>query len=126
MHEHRKDVDRTKALRSLRIFTDPRSYVSNAGHIFLRGEDRSEQRERLIREQGLLCALCGQPMQAWEAEMDHIAGGRKHLRCDCLRTRLADGSRHTNLRMVHGRFSKSQCHAIKHRRLLSHEMAHRG
>ena len=123
MIANHKDVERTKLLRRAGIFRSRKSYVSIAGHYYLRGEDRSLQRERLVREQGLRCAICKQPVAAWDADMDHIRGGNKYARCDCLGVTLAGGSRCTNLQIVHGMRSKRGCHARKHHRIASQSSA---
>jgi hypothetical protein len=111
-----KDRERTKAARESGEFEDPRSYYSIAGHVYLRGNDRSERRMLVwIRSNGK-CALCFEKLTLRDCDMDHIKGGTKHARCDCLRTILADGTEHTNVRAVHGMFSVKPCHRVKHHR----------
>lgn len=122
MIENHKDVLATKAARKSKRFQDPRSWISIAGHVYLRGRDRSALREKVFAKQ-THCALCYKRLAFGEGDMDHIRGKRKLARCDCWRTKLADGSRHTNVQRVCSMFAPGSCHAEKHHRVLrfSHE-----
>src|SRR5215471_2672068 len=93
------DVERTKAARKAKIFVDRRSKFTLAGHIYLMGEDRSRQRHKVFEEShhsGNKCALCGDYLGIAGGDYEHIKGGRKFERCDCLRQVLADGTVCTN------------------------------
>lgn len=116
MIENHKDIDRTRHAKALGIFLDPRSYYNIAGHVFLRGKDRSRQRLRAWIKAKSICAICGRSVHSFDADYDHQVGGSKHRRCDCLDQELNNGEMHTNVRMVHGMFSKEPCHRQKHHR----------
>lgn len=116
MIENRIDIERTRAARKSKEFVDRRSYYNLAGHVFLRGHDRSIRRLDLMCHFGMICQICKKEVLFWDADYEHIVGGSKHRRCDCFYTKLADGSIHTNVQLVHGMFSKMPCHRRKHHR----------
>jgi hypothetical protein len=119
MIENKKDPGATKQARRSGEIIDPRSYVSIAGHIYLRGKDRSRQRELVFAmSPDLLCKICGKRVRSGDGDYDHIRGGSPHHRCDCYARILADGSYCTNVRLVHSMFSKEPCHRQKHGREL--------
>jgi hypothetical protein len=115
--ENQIDRTRTKDARKAGILHDRRSFYTFAGHVFLRGEDRSAVRVKVfydnITMRGGRCELCDKRMPTWDGEMDHIEGGRKNARCDCWRTVLNDGTTHSNLRRV-----CHDCHIKRHGRIL--------
>lgn len=116
MIENRRDREATKRARKAKQIQDPRSYINIAGHIYLRGRDRSAVRELVKEDAKGICAICKTKVQDWDADMDHIRGKRKHERCDCYGRQLPDGTTCTNLQWVHGMFSRMPCHRRKHGR----------
>lgn len=122
MIENYKDILATKAAWKAKCFRDRRSWISIAGHVYLRGQDCSALRVKVFSAQGR-CQICHEPLADGEGDMDHIEGKRKLARCDCWRIKLADGSRHTNVQRVCSMFAPGSCHAEKHHRVLrfSHE-----
>lgn len=121
MIENHPDRERTALARREGVFTDRRSYYSIAGHVYLRGVDRSALRFKVFAEnhaRGGRCAICGEALALWEGDLEHIEGGRKHARCDCWHTVLADGTVHTNVRRSCSMFARDSCHAKKHHRVL--------
>lgn len=115
MIENKPDKEATKALRKAGVFQEYKSFVSYAGHIYLVGKDRSRRREQVFEAQKH-CQLCKKELRGNDGEMDHKAGGRPVARCDCWRTRLADGTMHTNVQRVCSQFSREWCHLKKHHR----------
>jgi hypothetical protein len=116
MIANQMDRAATTKLRRLKIFDDPRSYVSISGHVYLEGWDRTMLRERVFAEQKA-CALCLKPLAPGQGDLEHIKGGLGPQRCDCYRTRLADGTRHTNVQRTHSmRDPMHNCHRVKHHR----------
>lgn len=116
--ENKKDLARTRYARRHGEFEDPRSYYNIAGHVFLRGVDRSQRRRQVFEFFKMICQVCGKHVKWHEADYDHMIGGSKHRRCDCWNTLLADGSLHSNVQLVHGMFSKEPCHRRKHHRVI--------
>jgi hypothetical protein len=116
MIENRKDVATTKEYRKRKIFEDSKSWISNAGHIYLEGKDKKQLRARLCIDSKRICAICKQLIAFGDEDLDHIRGGRKYVRCDCYFQRLNDGSLCTNVQLVHGMFSHRPCHRQKHNR----------
>lgn len=112
--ENKKDREATKAARKAGLIHAP-SWISYAGHIYLVGQDRSALRARLFAKQKR-CQICKARLAAGAGEMDHIKGSTHVSRCDCYHRRLADGTIHTNVQRIHGRFSIENCHEKKHRR----------
>lgn len=119
---NQKDRERTKLSYEMGIFEDRRSYFSFAGHIYLRGDDRSRRRKQVFEASGGKygkCSVCGRRCDEHQGDMHHIKGNTKHSRCDCLNTLLKDGTRHTNVTWVHGMEMKDSCHQkIDHRNLV--------
>lgn len=96
MHEFRKDDVATARARKRGQITHPDSYISNSGHIFLFGADRSAQRRRVIEAMGSRCRTCGTVRS--DFGIDYCHGGKTpRTRCDCFRRRLNDGTMHTNV-----------------------------
>lgn len=108
-------MERTKALRRMQIFRSRDSYVTFAGHVYLAGIDMGELR-RLVFSVEKTCGICGQQLPPGAGDLEHKVGGLGPQRCDCFRTRLADGSRHSNVRRTHGMFDVEDCHRKKHHR----------
>lgn len=119
MIENKIDIERTRQAYHTGEFQDKkaRSYYSIAGHIFLRGIDRENQRVLVFAGSKMICAICGERVRFPDADYDHIVGGSPVRRCDCLCTKLANGSLHTNVQLVHGMFSRKACHQKKHHRI---------
>jgi hypothetical protein len=90
-----------------------------AGHIYLRGPDRSRMRKKVFEASKGKCAMCGHACDEHQGDMDHIKGNTKHTRCDCFRRRLKDGTIHTNVQWLHGMEMQDSCHQKKdHRNLV--------
>jgi hypothetical protein len=98
----------TVLLRKNGLLLDKRSFVGHdlngTPHLYLKGADVSEQRERVWDRSKQRCSECGTPL-TWVAddsysdwEMDHKQGGTVG-RCDCLH----------NLRAL-----CKKCHRAKH------------
>lgn len=119
MIENHKDVEATKAARRAGEISDPRSYISIAGHIYLRGQDRSRLRELVYVDAKGFCAVCRAFRHRSQGDMDHIQGGRKHIRCDCWDRKLANGAICRNVRWICSiRLYERGCHAKKHHRTI--------
>lgn len=118
MLEYHKDDAATKAAYRSKRFVDRRSWISIGGHQYLRGQDRSNVRAKVFRKHAKNCQLCGERLREGEGDMDHIIGKRPKMRCDCWGTKLADGTRHTNLRRTCEMMKPGSCHAEKHHRVL--------
>lgn len=115
MIENREDVGRTRKAFASGELLDERSYFNIAGHVFLRGVDR-QKRRREVMARFMYCALCGKRVRPGDGDYEHAEGGSKHRRCDCLDQELADGTKHTNVRLTHGMWSAEPCHRRKHHR----------
>jgi hypothetical protein len=116
MLDNKKDIATTKEYREGKIFTDPRSWISNVGHVYLRGIDKKILRARLCVDSRHTCAICGTLIALGHEDLDHIRSGNKYQRCDCYFHRLYDGTLCTNVQLVHGMFSYKPCHRAKHHR----------
>lgn len=116
MLANQRDRDRTKATYIQGIFLDPRSYFSLAGHIYLRGRDRSNRRKEVFEASKGKCSECGKRCDEYQGDMHHIKGNTKHQRCDCLEQQLMDGTFHTNVAWIHGMEMKDSCHQKKDHR----------
>src|SRR5277367_2720927 len=112
MLENHKDKEATKAAG----FQDKRSWISIAGHQYLRGKDRSALRHAVFDFFKGKCCICGRATGEDNGDMEHEVGGRPLARCDCFHTRLANGVHHTNVRWICGMFGLSPCHRKKHNR----------
>jgi hypothetical protein len=116
MIENQRDKTTTMKLRRLKVFDDPRSFVSISGHRYLEGWDRTMLRERVFAEQKR-CAICNEALAPGQGDLEHIKGGNGPQRCDCYRTQLADGTWHTNVQRTHSmRDPLHNCHRKKHHR----------
>ena len=80
----------TKLLLRNKLLLDRRSFVGRRSdgtvHLFLKGNDMSEQRDRVIERANWQCQIGEHSIGAFvrdDGEMDHIVGGNV-LRCDCL------------------------------------------
>lgn len=118
MLEYHRDDAATKTAYKSKRFRDRRSWISIGGHQYLRGKDRSALREKVFRKHAKNCRLCGVRLREGEGDIDHIEGKRPKMRCDCWGTRLADGTRHTNVRRTCSMWAIDSCHAEKHHRVL--------
>jgi len=112
--ENKRDREATKAARKAGTIHAP-SWLSYAGHVYLRGPDASAMREKVFAKQRR-CQICWAMPSDELSELDHVRGGTKVRRCWCWRQRLSDGTRCTNLQRVCGRFSSGNCHQKKHHR----------
>jgi len=114
--ENHKDKVATKLARKAKQIHAP-SWISIAGHVYLEsGDDLRALRMHLLEHQKNKCAICKEPLQAWDMDLEHIKGGNEYARCDCFFRRLADGTVHTNVQVVHGMASIRPCHRNKHNR----------
>jgi hypothetical protein len=113
---NKKDVRMSRVLRRCGTFKDKRSWISNLGHVYLRGQDKKDLRAQLYLDSKSFCAICGDLIALAQEDLDHIRGGRKYVRCDCYHQRLHDGKICTNVQLVHGMFSHKPCHRAKHHR----------
>lgn len=116
MIDNQKDPKATKLLRSRKEFLDGDSWISFAGHVYKRGQDRSLLRVVVAIEAQFQCAICGEPCPLFDGDLEHVKGGTKIARCDCFHTELAEGSKHTNVQWVHSMRSIHPCHRNKHNR----------
>src|SRR5882757_883134 len=119
MLENRRDEEATKRAYQAADLRDgkKRSYISLAGHWYRRGIDRSDIRARVFRAAEGKCCFCGGYVAEDSGDMDHMRGGRKHLRCDCFDTPLPDGRRCTNVRWSHSMADRANaCHRQRHHR----------
>jgi hypothetical protein len=97
-----KDEAVTKMLRDNGLLLEKRSFVSRDAHLYLFGEDKVVQRQRVFNRDRGFCRKCGR-LCAWEAgEWHHVQGGLVG-RCDCLH----------NAEWRCGRFT-SDCHTREH------------
>jgi hypothetical protein len=112
---NQKDRDATKAARRAHEIHAP-SWISNAGHVYLAGQDRSHLRDRVADAANLICAICKKACPKYDGNLEHIRSGRPLVRCDCFGQRLADGTVCTNIQWTHGMFSIHPCHRNKHNR----------
>ena len=119
MIENRRDKERTKLGKLNGEITDPNSYFSLAGHRYCRGKDQGILRLAVYVTEGGICYKCKAHVPIWDFDLEHLVGGRKHDRCDCYHTMLADGRTvHTNVGIIHSMRSEHPCHRIKHHRQL--------
>jgi len=111
-----KDIAATKA----RKFNHRHSYVNIAGHQYLRGKDKDALAEKVYADAKGLCCVCGCWRDRSKVDLEHENGGSKHRRCDCYHTMLADGTLHTNVRIIctmdPAKGIQSRCHIDKHGR----------
>lgn len=103
-------------------FTDPkrRSYINGIGHEFLFGPDKTRRWEELYVIRGGCCETCGEFRTRGQVDMDH-RGRTPRTRCDCLGTKLADGSYCTGISLKctldpRKGGSPNSCHARRHNR----------
>lgn len=80
MLEHARDEAATAA----RCFAHPDSHVSNAGHEYLEGIDKTRRRSEVMWRDGRRCWKCGELAGWQQGEMHHVRGGNGPQRCDCL------------------------------------------
>lgn len=118
MLEYHRDDAATKVAYTSKRFRDRRSWISIGGHQYLRGKDRSALREKVFAKQWKYCQNCGAELAQFDGDLEHIVGGRPKARCDCWGTKLADGTRHTNVRRTCSMWAIDSCHAEKHHRVL--------
>jgi hypothetical protein len=121
MMEYMKDAERTRAARRAKVLVDHRSYYSIGGHVYLRGADRSNLRDRVFCDneaRGGQCDICQKKLQLGQGDLEHIAGGRPKMRCDCYHQVLSDGTVHTNVRRSCEMRESGSCHQRKHNRLV--------
>jgi hypothetical protein len=118
---HKDEVATAEAYRTKK-FSDrkKRSYISIAGHEFLRGVDRSQRREEVFQFARGLCAHCGKyrSEHGGYGDMNHTNGNTPKTRCDCFGTVLADGTVCTGVEWICGMrlpYGES-CHRQEHRR----------
>lgn len=116
MIEHKPDKVATKAARKAKVLIDRGSYISYAGHLYLRGQDRGIARHNTAFAAKYICAICGTECPIWDGDYEHIKSGRPVARCDCNGRILPDGTICTNVQWVHGMFSRKSCHRKKHNR----------
>lgn len=116
MLDNRRDEAATKA----RKFESPRSKVTILGHQFLTGRDKNLLIGQVYADAKGMCCMCWRKREIWKVDLDHIASGTKHSRCDCYKTMLADGSIHTNVRIIctmnPEKGIQSNCHQLRHNR----------
>lgn len=96
----KRDIPITKLLHDNGLLGDKRSFVSLGAepHLYLRGEDITNQRNKVWYASKGRCAICKMPMYWDDWHMDHLQGGLVG-RCDDL----------NNLRAVH-----PACHRGRH------------
>jgi hypothetical protein len=117
MIENQKDVLRTKELRKAKVFIDGKSWISFAGHVYLKGKDASRAHD-IVFDAESSCGICGKRMAPGRGDLEHIRGGRKLARCWCYHQVLTDGTTCVNIRRTHGMFDPEPCHRAKHGREL--------
>lgn len=83
--ENQPDRERTAAAYESGEFRDKkkRSYVSNAGHYYLEGEDVGKRRHEIYERDGGRCQKCGRWLVEEYAQLSHKKGGNGPQRCWC-------------------------------------------
>jgi hypothetical protein len=119
-----KDAGATALAYASGRFTHPDpangSYINQLGHEFLRGPDRTRRWEELYKLRGGVCETCGEKRLRRQVDLDH-EGKTPRTRCDCLNTKLADGTFCTGIALrctldPRKGGGPNSCHARKHNR----------
>ena len=116
MHDWKKDKEATKLARRYRVFASRDSYISNNGHVYLAGIDKTNLRNQVMLDANFRCAICGDFCSKYEGNMHHKKGGLTKERCDCYNNQLPEGKICSNVEWICGMFSKNGCHRKIHNR----------